>query len=193
MIGGRFGKLVVQTQTENYGTQRQWICLCDCGKTTVVRTGHLTSGAIKSCGCGQGRWVHGHAYTREHRIWTNMKARCSRPTHPAYKNYGARGITVCERWLSFGAFLEDMGVPPTDKHELERIRNEEGYNPDNCRWATRTEQCNNRRGNVLLTLDGETKTRTQWARQFGVNVETLKYRLARNMPLKLALTKLSKR
>jgi hypothetical protein len=193
MIGGRFGKLVVISQGEGYTTpkgmkQRQWNCMCDCGKTALVRTGHLTNQAVKSCGCGQGRYVHGMSYLTERGTWYNIKQRCCNPNHPKFALYGGRGITLCDRWKeSFVAFMDDMGRRPFPKAEVDRIDNNGPYSPENCRWATRTEQCNNKRSNVFLEMDGVTRTRQEWSRLYGVDHNTIRARMRVGMTLKEAL------
>ena len=110
------------------------------------------------------------------RSWGAMKTRCLNPKAEAYKNHGARGITVCERWLTFENFLADMGVRP-EGTELERIDNNGNYEPGNCRWATRKEQANNRRSNVLLTVNGKTQTAQAWADEFGLSLQALRHRM----------------
>lgn len=105
----------------------------------------------------------------EYRAWYCMLMRCYNPKIKGYKDYGGRGITVCERWIrDYPAFLKDMGTRPTQSHSLERIENDKGYSPENCRWATKKEQQNNRRNNVQITHNGQTKTISQWADDFGV-------------------------
>jgi len=195
MINGQFGRLTVLAQHENYGTQRQWVCRCECGEQTVVRTGHLTSGSVKSCGCsqGSGKFVHGKSYTREYNIWKNIKARCRNVKHPAYPLYGGRGITLCARWELFKNFIEDVGPPPSPASEIDRKDNSLGYSPDNCRWATREEQCNNRRGNVVLEMGGTTKTLTQWARQYDIHAATLRSRLRNGETLESAVSRPARR
>lgn len=109
-----------------------------------------------------------------YRTYSNMKTRCYNPKNVAYKNYGGRGIKVCDRWLkSFWMFLVDMGEKPSPKHSLERIDNHGCYSKENCRWATPEEQANNMRPNVLLTHDGQTMTAAQWAKKTGINVATI--------------------
>lgn len=111
-----------------------------------------------------------------------MVQRCTNPKAPAWKDYGGRGITVCHRWLGeggFANFLADMGERPTGK-EIDRRRNNEGYSPDNCRWATSKENNNNRRTNRLLTHDGRTQTAAQWADETGINASRILQRIDRN-------------
>lgn len=165
-----------------------WWCRCDCGTERRVAVGSLRSGASKCCGCRPYRPVtHGRSTHREYQIWNAMIQRCRNPNNSSWDNYGGRGITVCDAWLSFDNFLADMGSPPSPEHQIDRIDNDLGYHPDNCQWATREENCSNTRNNIHVTHDGTTKTIAQWARQHGIPKSTLSARLRRGMPFAQAI------
>ncbi len=132
---------------------------------------------------------HGKRQTREYEIWCGMKRRCLNPSRPEYKNYGGRGITVCQRWIDdFQSFWDDMKCPAPLGLTLERINNDGPYSPDNCRWASRAEQCRNQRSNVLITHKGETRTATDWASHLGIPWQTVFNRIARGMSTEKVLT-----
>jgi hypothetical protein len=115
---------------------------------------------------------HGGARTPLYRVWLAMRHRCNSPADPAFANYGGRGIKVCDRWQRFDHFLEDMGLPPAGM-TLERQRNNEGYGPENCFWATRIEQGRNKRNNVLITARGESLTASEWSERTGIKTGTI--------------------
>lgn len=135
-------------------------------------------------------YKHGHGRKGSHsptfNCWARMIQRCTNPKHTRYAEYGARGITVCERWLVFTHFLADMGETPSGL-TLERINNDGNYEPGNCRWATIREQQNNRRSSVHVTIGGTTRTIAEWAEWSGVNYKTLWGRLSRGMDPQEAL------
>ena len=134
------------------------------------------------------RTTHGMTESPEYNTWKGMKARCTNPKATGYDRYGGAGIMVCKRWLeSFENFLEDMGARPEGK-TLERVDGTKGYTRGNCRWATKSEQCNNRRGNVKLTYGGVTMGVFQWARKLGIKPATLKNRLRIGWSAEKALT-----
>jgi hypothetical protein len=121
---------------------------------------------------------HGESGTPVYRIWGLMKQRCDNPSNPAYPRYGGRGIVMCERWRqSFVAFAADMGERPSAQHSVDRIDNDGPYSPDNCRWATRTEQARNRKSTHRFDHDGKSLTLGEWAEQLGVNRSTLAARV----------------
>ena len=152
----RFGRLIATYRgvPPRPGKSIPWHCICDCGNKTVVGSTKLTTGHTISCGCAKGRHKHsGNGKDRKpsqtYRSWTNMIARCTQPSNPAYAHYKKRGITVCDRWRKFENFLEDMGERPGSKREysIERNNNDRGYEPGNCRWATWEDQGRNRTPN----------------------------------------------
>lgn len=130
--------------------------------------------------------LHGMRRTRTYTIWSSMMARCLNPNSEAFPSYGGRGITVCERWTEFTAFFEDMGTAPRDR-SIDRIDNDKGYSPDNCRWATRSEQNRNRRNVRLLTVDGETASMVEWSERHGVALKTIWLRIKKGWPVDRAV------
>jgi hypothetical protein len=131
---------------------------------------------------------HGLTDTPVHRSWMSMWQRCTNPNDSAFKNYGGRGIAICERWAVFENFLADMGPKP-DAYELERQDVNGNYEPGNCRWATIKEQANNRRTNRFITHEGRTQTLAQWAEELGIKMHTLYRRIAiKKVPIERALT-----
>lgn len=168
-----------------------WNCICECGTHRVILGSSLGSGATKGCGCLS--FKHGHtsggSSTVEHIAWTSMRARCTRPSHAGYARYGGRGISICSRWMdSFASFFLDMGPRPSPEHSIDRIDNDGNYEPSNCRWATRREQGNNRKGNVWLSSGGLTKTKAQWSRHLGGNRNLIDIRLSAGWTKEDALT-----
>ena len=129
---------------------------------------------------------HGMNGTPERRIWLGVKARCNNPSYSGYKNYGGRGIKICDRWRVFANFLEDMGSRPSPAHSIERINNNGHYEPGNCKWATRIEQNRNSRQNVKLTHNGQTMTAAEWADKLGIKHTTLYERIRKGFPVEAA-------
>lgn len=125
--------------------------------------------------------------TPEYRTWANLKGRCTNPNLPGYKDYGGRGISVCERWQKFENFYADMGEKPSGM-TLERKDNNGNYEPDNCKWATQAEQSINKRNNRMVTFNGETMCLRDWAQRIGLDSSTLHARLSHGWPVEFALT-----
>jgi hypothetical protein len=184
LTGQRFGRLVVIGHKGRNGYGRYlWECKCDCGNTHYVVSISLKNGHSQSCGCllseraSEANRRHGGSGSDEHNVWCSMRHRCSDENATTYKYYGARGITVCERWAnSFENFLADMGKRPPGT-SIDRIDNDKGYSPDNCRWADRLTQQNNTRLNRWIEHDGRTMTLSQWARELGTTKGVLWARL----------------
>lgn len=180
LTGQRFGRLAVI----RYDPGKGWLCHCDCGTEKFILSGSLRSGTI-SCGCFRKekmrvlRTKHGHAGkgSAVYIAWQGMKRRCEDPNNKHYADYGGRGIKVCDRWQDFANFLEDMGPKPTRSHSIDRMKNDEDYCPDNCRWATKVEQANNKRSNRVLEFNGRKLTVSEWARELGVQASALHRRL----------------
>ncbi len=184
MVGNCYGRLVVLSRNGSDKHQKtRWLCKCDCGKEITVTGVYLRKGDTRSCGClkkdiaTKRLTTHGKTNTPEHSTWRDMRKRCRNKKSKSYKNYGGRGIYVCEKWNSFESFLEDMGRKPSPGHTIERVDNNGPYSPDNCRWADRKEQMNNVRYNHMLTLNGQTRTMMEWSEITGINYSTLRNRV----------------
>ena len=150
LTGKRFGKLtVIAYAGKSKKREYLWHCKCDCGKETISRGYHLMSGHCKSCGCTRGRThkTHGLSNHQLYHTWSSMKQRCTNPKVPEFNAYGGRGIKVCDEWThDFKAFYDwAMANGYDPKLSIDRIDNDKGYSPDNCRWATMEQQIANRR------------------------------------------------
>lgn len=190
-----FGRLtVIERGPNNKHGHVQWLCECICGTRKLIPANHLTSGNSQSCGCLQRELsiqrftTHGRRHTAEYTIWHHMKRRCLDPKNKAYARYGGRGITICERWLEFAYFYEDMGPRPSAKHSIERRNNNLGYSPNNCYWATPTEQGRNKRNNRLVTIDGHTACVAEWIHIKGLRTKTIYARIEDGWSYEQALT-----
>ena len=189
--GKRFGRLVVLKEAENSEHRKNrhvsWVCKCDCGNTITTKSSNLTRGLTQSCGClhsdrvKESHTKHGHANSRLYSIHKGMKQRCYNPKALRYDRYGARGITVCDEWNGangFENFYEWSQLNGySDGLTIDRIDNNKGYFPENCRWANSYEQGNNKSSNRLISANGETHTVAEWSRITGINKNTIIGRL----------------
>jgi hypothetical protein len=186
LAGQKFGRLTVVSRADNTPQgQARWNCVCDCGNLHSLKSIILRRGISKSCGCLEeearhtNNRTHGHTSsgtTPTFHSWAGMMARCTNPKHSSFHRYGGRGISVCERWHTFQNFLDDMGVKPP-KLSLDRIDNSLSYSPENCRWATASEQARNKRNNHMITHNGVTKCLQEWSELIGITSSSLRCRL----------------
>jgi hypothetical protein len=199
LIGKTFHRLTVLQELEKRNGRRRILCECACGEVKEFWAGNVTSGKSLSCGClrdaimseiGKSNTTHGQSSneTAEYRAWRSMIQRCHSPSHKQYALYGGRGIYVCDRWRkSFEAFFADMGKRHSPKHSLDRIDNDKGYAPGNCRWATQQTQSNNRGSNNFVDVDGQRMTLAEAIRLKGQRSNVVRQRLALGWTLERAL------
>lgn len=181
LTGQRFGRLIALKRQK--GSRRviaKWECQCDCGRITLVSTYKLTSGHTNSCGCLQRERTsnattkHGMKRTRLYGIWCNLRERCYNPKNQSYAVYGGRGITVCDAWRTdFPAFYDwAMKNGYRDDLTIDRINNDDGYCPNNCRWATNKEQQRNKRNTIWVTIGEETRALADWCEIFNKDYQS---------------------
>lgn len=193
LVGKKFGKLLVLEKSEErtkYGAVL-WLCSCECGKSRLAISSNLTSGTATSCGCEsyETRKLHGMTKTRTFKSWESMKQRCLNKNAPDYPHYGARGITIDERWAAnFNSFLEDMGERPVDK-TLDRKNVNGNYEPSNCRWATRSEQQRNKTNSLLIEWQGVARGAADWSDLVGIPAKIIFDRIRAGWTPSDALTK----
>jgi hypothetical protein len=187
----RFGMLIaIEPTAERRLGSVVWRCKCDCGNEKLIPADTLRRGNSNSCGCyrrkiaGDRTRKHGYDGRPEYKAWISLRSRCNNPKDPNYKNYGARGIRVCEEWQnSFVAFHNHIGDRPSPHYSVDRIDNSKGYEPGNVRWADSITQANNQRRNIMVTIDNETLPMAIWARKLNIPSYVIKYRIENNMPL----------
>lgn len=201
LTGQRFGRLTVIERAENYVSPKgrqaaRWTCRCDCGGITTVVGGDLRYGKTKSCGCleeesrHQSRNAkHGKFGTSLYNVWCGMKKRCLNPRNRFYRRYGGRGITVCPQWIRDFQDFYDWAISHGYRKglSLDRIDNDKGYSPENCRWATKEEQGNNKGNNRMFILGGEKKTLAELCRIYSKNRSKVDNRLRSGWTIEEAL------
>lgn len=193
MIGLKFGSLLVTDNAEKQDAKKlSWKCLCDCGKEHVAVGTELRRGKVKSCGCvsreksKERMTTHGKSTSKAYSSWRSMMKRCYQESHTGFKDYGGKGITVCDSWHIFENFYSDMG-DPKEGMTIDRINNNGNYSPDNCKWSTKTEQNENRKVTKWLEMNGIKQTQAKWAAQLGMYPSSLARRLT-TMSVEEALT-----
>lgn len=196
LSGQRFGHLTAvrflglrHVRPNEQSRRRTWECKCDCGNLVERSATDLIylEGSSQSCGCGVGNRVHSMTDSPEYQAWKSAKQRCENRNNPQYKNYGERGITMCDEWSeSFHAFMSHMGTRPKPDLTLERIDNSRGYEPGNVRWATWVDQANNRRPRRNangVSFDGRSQSLKAWCAELGINYEAARGRRRRGWPI----------
>ena len=186
LTGMQFGRL---TALEKIGDKYpyKWRCRCSCGNETIVAGGNLRNGHTLSCGClmreraANVNKTHGETGSRLYHIWVSMKRRCLNPSVKSYSAYGGRGITVCKEWLNYEPFRDwALANGYAEDLTIDRIDNNGGYEPRNCRWATYLQQGNNKRDNHFISFCGEVYTLLEWSRILGIHRSTLFNRLKKS-------------
>ena len=197
LAGQRFGKLTVIRREENGPSHMtRWLCRCDCGGVKIIGGKHLKSGAIKDCGCEKSKKIsernmkHGGCGTRLYRIWTNMIDRTENPKNHCFNIYGGKGIKICEEWRHDFSKFRDWANKNgyQDDLSIDRIDGNKGYYPDNCRWATPTEQANNVNRNHIIQYSGKKMTMAEAAKAAGLSYSCFKERIKLGSPSEKAMT-----
>lgn len=181
VIGNTYGRLTVINELEKKGIYRRVLVVCSCNLKTqkVVYLNGLRSKSTTSCGCIQkeatsaAKKIHGLRNHELYSTWWNMNERCKNPKVKQYPDYGGRGIKVCKEWQKIENFINDMWPTYLKGLSVERIDNNKGYSPENCRWATKFDQSRNMRSNRNLTFNGKTQCVTDWCKELGLNYTTV--------------------
>ena len=192
----KFGKLLVLEKAITQNEKVMWKCLCDCGNIVFVKGVNLKNNRTKSCGCIKMEVLlkrntkHSQRHTKLYEVWKTMKQRCYNPNNKSYKNYGGRGISICDEWKNNFMSFYNWSIENNYKEGLsiDRINVNGNYEPSNCRWTTRVVQQNNTRVNKYFTINNETKTLADWCRIYNVNYTTTYTRLEKGLSIIDALT-----
>lgn len=186
-------RIIGPDNSNQHFNSNRWLVECKCGKVFSELPSRVLSGHKKSCGCRsiESRYSHGYAKNEFYHTWWSMMQRCYNKAHHNYPRYGARGITVCQEWQTPEGFIEwalSTARKKSPELTLDRIDNNLGYSPDNCRWVSMKTQSNNRRTNSYETIDGVTRTLAEWCNIYNIRGETVRARQKRGMSFKEALT-----
>lgn len=187
LVGKKYGYLTVieyAGKTKKY--ESLWLCKCDCGNSKITRGNRLKAGTCMSCGCYQKKQVsksatkHGYSKTKLYKLWAGILQRCENSKSLNFNNYGYRGISVCDEWHDFLTFREwayKNGYSESERLTIDRIDSDGNYEPSNCRWVSYSVQENNKRNNHFVTIDGITKTISEWCSIYKINESTVRSRL----------------
>lgn len=201
----KFGRLTVIKRADDYVSPSgqhltQWLCRCECGNEVIVLACSLKSGRTTSCGCFKkekisfAKKTHGLTQARLYKIWKTMKARCYNPNNKKYKDYGARNIEVCDEWKEDFQNFYDWSITngydenaERGEYTIDRIDVNKGYFPENCRWITNKEQQRNKRNNVNITINNETKCLAEWCELLNLNYNIVYLRIYRGWSIEKSL------
>lgn len=195
--GQRYGRLTVIERVGSQDGHSLWRFRCDCGTEITITANRARRRNNRSCGClrreimtrlGKSNTTHGLSRRPEHAIWSGMHQRCADHRHPTYASYGGRGITVCDRWQTFENFYADMGPRPTPAHTIDRKDNDRGYDPENCRWITRSQQSRNTSRNIIVLWRGQRMCLKDAAALTNISYNTVKERVRRGWTPERALS-----
>lgn len=194
----KFNKLIaIEFYKKDKFGKLYWLFKCDCGNKKVINKSRVMTNQTKSCGCleMEYKFKPTHGLSKKNKkaygSWSNMLQRCNNKKHKDYVNYGGRGIKVCEKWMKFENFLEDMGDRPL-KTSLDRIDNSGNYEPSNCRWATPKEQISNTRRVIYINFNGKIMIAKEWANLFSLDYRSFLYHFKKNNNMEFALIKAKK-
>lgn len=192
-IGDKYGRLSILNEVESKKWKRYFLCKCDCGNETVVSLDNLRSGHTQSCGCLRSdtttiiKTKHGLYGSRLYRVWADIKKRCLNSKHHSFKDYGGRGIILCNEWKEYLPFYNwAMANGYQENLTIERIENNGNYEPGNCKWIPQSEQGKNTRANKIITYNEQSKPLCTWAKELGIKYDVLQLRLSRGWSIERA-------